>query len=277
MLWSRRTGPSDVEDRRGLRGRPGLQLGLGGTVVLLILSVVFKQDFFSLLGGDDALSPGGSVATAATSPEEDRLAEFVEFVVGDAQDTWTALLGADYRRARLVLFRGAVQSGCGNADAAMGPFYCPADERVYIDLGFFDELSNRFGAPGDFAQAYVLAHEVGHHVQHLLGTDLAVRQAIQQRPDRAGSLSVAVELQADCMAGIWAHSTAKRDLLEGGDIEEGLQAASAVGDDRIQEMTTGEVNPDSFTHGSAADRSRWFRRGFDTGRLDACDTFAGGR
>lgn len=276
MLWSRRTGASDVEDRRGLRGRPGLKLGFGGTIVLLILSVVFKQDFFSLLGGGDALSPGGSVAPAATEPEEERLAEFVEFVVGDAQDTWTALLGADYRRARLVLFRDAVQSGCGNADAAMGPFYCPADERVYIDLGFFDELRNRFGAPGDFAQAYVLAHEVGHHVQHLLGTDLAVRQAIRQRPDRAGSLSVAVELQADCMAGIWAHGTARRDLLEGGDIEEALQAASAVGDDRIQEMTTGEVNPDSFTHGSAADRSRWFRRGFDTGRLDACDTFAGG-
>jgi uncharacterized protein len=239
MRRRRRTGPTDVEDRRGLSGRPGLQLGFGATIVLLILSFVFKQDFFSLLGGGDALSPGGSVAPAVTGPEEDRVADFVEFVVGDAQDTWTALLGADYRRARLVLFRAAVQSGCGNADAAMGPFYCPADERVYIDL--------------------------------------AIRQAIQQRPDRAGSLSVAVELQADCLAGIWAHSTARRNLLEGGDIEEGLQAAFAVGDDRIQEVTTGEVNPDSFTHGSAADRSRWFRRGFDTGRLDASDTFAGGR
>jgi predicted metalloprotease len=276
MRWSRRTGPSDVEDRRGLRGGLGLRLGLGGTIVLLILSLVFKQDFFALLGDGGAALPAGDAEPVATSPEEERLAQFVEFVVGDAQDTWTALLGADYRRARLVLFRGAVRSGCGYAEAAMGPFYCPADERVYIDLGFYDELRRRFGAPGDFAQAYVIAHEVGHHVQYLLGTEDRMRRLSRQRPDLASSLSVALELQADCFAGIWAHSTAQRDLLEGGDVEEGIQAAAAVGDDRIQAMTTGEVNPDSFTHGSAADRSRWFRRGFESGRPDACDPFGSG-
>jgi hypothetical protein len=273
MRWTRRTGPSDVEDRRGLGARPGIKLGLGGMVVVLILSVVFKRDFFSLLGGGAALPASGD-APAATTPAEDSLAQFVEFVVGDAQDVWTQLLGPDYRRARLVLFRGAVESGCGYAQAAMGPFYCPADERVYIDLGFYDELRTRFGAPGDFAQAYVIAHEVGHHVQYLLGIEGEMRRASQQRPDRANSLSVALELQADCFAGVWGHSTAQRDILQRGDVEEGLGAAAAVGDDRIQQQTTGEIRPDAFTHGSAADRARWFRRGLETGRPDACDTFA---
>lgn len=277
MRWTRRTGPSDVEDRRGLGGRPGVRLGLGGVVVLLLLSAVFKQDFFSLLGGGGAALPAGSAGPVTAGPEETRLAAFVEFVVGDAQDVWTQLLGPDYRRARLVLFRGAVQSGCGNADAAMGPFYCPADERVYIDLGFYDELQRRFGAPGDFAQAYVIAHEVGHHVQRLLGIEGEMRQASRQRPDRANQLSVALELQADCLAGVWAYSTGQRGLLERGDVEEGLQAAAAVGDDRIQQRTTGQVRPESFTHGAAADRVRWFRRGLETGRLNACDSFAGGR
>jgi predicted metalloprotease len=276
MRWTRRTGPTDVEDRRGLSGRSGVRLGLGGIIVLLLLSVVFKRDFFSLLGGGAALT-GGSGEPVAASPEETRLAEFVEFVVGDVQDVWAGMLGADYRRARLVLFRGAVQSGCGHAEAAMGPFYCPADERVYIDLGFYEDLHARFGAPGDFAQAYVIAHEVGHHVQHLLGIESAMRQASRQQPGRANSLSVALELQADCFAGIWGYSTARRDLLERGDVEEGLGAAAAVGDDRIQQRTTGEVRPESFTHGSSADRARWFRRGLESGQVNACDTFAGGR
>ncbi|MDH4350352.1 MAG: zinc metallopeptidase [Gemmatimonadota bacterium] len=277
MRWTRRTGPSDVEDRRGVGARPGLRVGLGGMVVLLLLSVVFKQDFFSLLGGGGAMLPSDAAAPVVADPEEERLAEFVEFVVGDAQDTWTALLGQDYRRARLVLFRGAVQSGCGYAQAAMGPFYCPADEKVYIDLGFYDELRTRFGAPGDFAQAYVIAHEVGHHVQHLLGIESAMRRESQQRPDRANSLSVALELQADCFAGVWGYSTAQRDMLVSGDVEEGLQAAAAVGDDRIQQRATGEVHPESFTHGSAADRAAWFRRGLEAGQLNACDTFARAR
>ncbi len=274
MRWSPRRGQSDLEDRRGLGGRSAL--GAGATVVILLLSVAFKQDFFALIGASDGAPSGGSVAPAASSPAEDSVVQFVEFVVGDAQDTWSTALGPEYRRARVVLFRGGVQSGCGDADAAMGPFYCPADERVYLDLGFFDELSERFGAPGDFAQAYVLAHEVGHHIQHLLGTDAAVRDAGRRRPEQANGLSVALELQADCFAGIWASTAAQRDLLEIGDVEEGLGAASAVGDDRIQRMTRGQVDPDSFTHGSAADRSRWFKRGFDTGRVDACDTFEGG-
>jgi len=276
MRWTRRTGPSDVEDRRGLSGRRGLSLGIGGTIVVLILSFVFKQDFFALLGGGAAL-PAGSEAPVAASAEEESLAVFVEFVVGDAQDVWTQLLGADYRRARLVLFRGAVQSGCGHAEAAMGPFYCPADERVYIDLGFYDDLHTRFGAPGDFAQAYVIAHEIGHHVQYLLGIERSMREATRQQPGRANALSVALELQADCFAGVWGYSTNQRAILQSGDVEEGLGAAAAVGDDRIQQRTTGEVRPESFTHGSAAERTRWFRRGLESGQPNACDTFAGER
>jgi predicted metalloprotease len=250
-----------------------MRLGLGGIVILLLLSVVFKQDFFSLLGGGGAALPAGDAGPVAADPEEARLAEFVEFVVGDAQDVWTRLLGADYRRARLVLFRGAVESGCGHAQAAMGPFYCPADERVYIDLGFYQELHARFGAPGDFAQAYVIAHEVGHHVQHLLGIEGEMRQASRRDPARVNSLSVALELQADCFAGIWAYTTARRDLLEAGDVDEGLGAAAAVGDDRIQQQMGGQVRPESFTHGSSADRVRWFRRGLVSGQVSVCETF----
>jgi predicted metalloprotease len=273
MRWTRRTGPSDVEDRRGLTARPGLRLGLGGVVILFLLSILFKQDFFSLLSGGASLTDGGA-APVATGAGDDSLAQFAEFVVGDAQDVWTQILGPDYRRARLVLFRGAVQSGCGYAEAAMGPFYCPADERVYLDLGFYDELRRRFGAPGDFAQAYVIAHEVGHHVQNLLGIEREMRRASQQHPDRANQLSVALELQADCFAGVWGYTTAQRDLLEGGDVEEGLAAAAAVGDDRIQQRMAGEVRPESFTHGSSADRVRWFRRGLESGQPSACDTFS---
>jgi predicted metalloprotease len=246
-----------------------MKLGLGGTIVVLLLSVIFRQDFFSLLGGGAGGALPAGDTPAITTPAEDSLATFVEFVVGDAQDVWAELLGADYRRARLVLFRGAVQSGCGNAQAAMGPFYCSADERVYIDLGFYHELHTRFGAPGDFAQAYVIAHEVGHHVQHLLGT-----LAESGRSNRA---SVAVELQADCFAGIWGNSTAARGMLEPGDMEEGLQAAAAVGDDRIQRQQTGDVRPESFTHGTSAERSRWFRIGLERGDPRACDTAGGGR
>jgi predicted metalloprotease len=207
------------------------------------------------------------------SAAEAERADFLSFVLDDAQATWTRLLPG-YRDARLVLFRGAVRSGCGDASAAMGPFYCPADERVYLDLGFFDELSRRFGAPGDFAQAYVLAHEIGHHVQRLTGTESRVREAQGENPERANALSVRLELQADCYAGVWAHSTARRELLETGDPEEALGAASAVGDDRIQEMSGGGIRPESFTHGSAAQRMEWFQRGFETGDPNACDTLA---
>ena len=199
----------------------------------------------------------------------------MSFVLDDVQSTWArefTRLGHEYERAKLVLFTDAVRSGCGAADAAAGPFYCPEDRKVYIDLGFYNDLKNRFGAPGDFAQAYVLAHEIGHHVQHLLGLTDQVRGQ-QARPDRAAALSVRLELQADCLAGVWAHSTNERRLLEEGDVEEALAAASAVGDDRIQKQAGARVSPETWTHGSARQRAGWFRRGLESGRMQDCDTF----
>jgi hypothetical protein len=200
----------------------------------------------------------------------------VSFVLDDVQSTWTRefqRMGRDYERARLVLFTGSTRSGCGFAEAAAGPFYCPEDRKVYIDLGFYDDLRNRFGAPGDFAQAYVLAHEIGHHVQHLLGLTDRVRAGQERRPSSANALSVRLELQADCLAGVWAHSTGERRLLEDGDVEEALGAASAVGDDRIQKQAGGRVSPETWTHGSARQRAGWFRRGLEAGRVESCDTF----
>ena len=258
-------------------------MGIGGVVVVLVLSLLFGQNLFeggAAPGPITATSDGAVNGTVEETPEERRLVEFVSFVLDDAQTTWTRILprlGAQYRDAKLVLFRNVVDSGCGTAQSAMGPFYCPADEKVYIDLGFYDELRRRFGAPGDFAQAYVLAHEIGHHVQHLLGTNARVRQLQETRPRLANELSVRLELQADCYAGIWGNSTEQRRLLEAGDVDEGLTAAAAVGDDRIQEMTQGGINPESFTHGSAAQRASWFRRGFASGNPESCDTFAGER
>jgi predicted metalloprotease len=279
MRWTRGGSSADVEDRRGQSGfgGGGMRMGIGGFLVLLVLSLVFKRDFFSLIGaapGDTgAAAPAGPVAT---SPEEDERAQFVTFVLNDAQDTWTKLLGdrgTQYEHAKLVLFRDATQTACGVGEAAAGPFYCPGDNRVYIDLGFYDELRSRFGAAGDFAQAYVIAHELGHHVQRLLGTEAQVRRLQQQRPDQANDLSVRMELQADCYAGVWGHSTQQRDILEQGDADEGLDAAAAVGDDRIQESSGQGVHPEAFTHGSAAQRASWFKRGFESGRPEDCDTF----
>ena len=264
-------------------GRGGRQLGCGGVLFLLVLSVVFKQDFFSLL---DA-GAGGGVSTPTSSssslpPGQDQqqeLKEFVSFVLDDTQAVWQQVLpkfGTPYRDAKLVLFTDTVRSACGFAQAATGPFYCPADQKVYIDLGFYQELSRRFGAPGDFAQAYVLAHEIGHHVQTLLGISTQVRQLQSRNPRQANDLSVKMELQADCFAGVWANSTARRDLLDQGDIEEGMGAAAAVGDDRIQKMSGKRyINPESFTHGSAQQRVDWFRRGLSSGDPDTCDTFNG--
>ena len=281
MRWSPGHRSANVEDRRGgggrfIRGAGGM--GAGTLIVLLVLSLIFKRDFFSLVGGGGVppTSETGAAPPAATTPEEERLVSFVSFVLDDAQNTWRQLSsgpGGQYRDAKLVLFRDAVQSACGFAESATGPFYCPADEKVYIDLGFYEELQQRFGAPGDFAQAYVLAHEIGHHVQNLLGTEAQVREARTRRADLANELSVRLELQADCYAGVWGHSTAQRDLLDPGDVEEGLGAAAAVGDDRLQRMGGGRVVPESFTHGTSEQRQQWFRRGFDTGRPDACDTF----
>jgi predicted metalloprotease len=259
----------------------GKGMGLGGTIIVLILGLLFGGDIFSGGGGG-----GGGVPTTATeqgsieeTPEERRLVEFVSFVLDDAQRVWTDILpnyGGQYRDAKLVLFRDYVQSGCGTGQSAMGPFYCPVDEKVYIDLGFYDALQQRFGAPGDFAQAYVIAHEIGHHVQNVTGTASEVRQMQSARPGQANALSVRLELQADCYAGIWGNSTNSRQILERGDVEEGLNAAAAIGDDRIQRESGGGVSPESFTHGTSEQRVRWFRRGLESGDPRTCNTFEGG-
>jgi len=278
MKWQRGYQSSNVEDRRGASGgrMPGGRLGLGAILILLILSVVFKRDFLSLAGGLAGDAPGVEAGGSPVStPAEDTTKQFVSFVLDDAQQSWATIFaqeGQQYTDARLVLFRDGVQSACGFAESATGPFYCPGDSEVYIDLGFYDELRERFGAPGDFAEAYVLAHEIGHHVQRLLGTEAKVRRAQQRNPGQANQYSVALELQADCYAGVWAHSAQARGLLEVGDVEEGLAAAAAVGDDRIQRMGGGYVNPDAFTHGSSADRAKWFGRGFQSGDPAQCET-----
>ena len=280
MRWSPGHRSANVEDRRGgggrfIRGAGGM--GAGTLVILLILSLVFKRDFFSRVGagGVEAAPEAAGGPPAETTPEEERLVSFVSFVLDDAQKVWQEKLGSTFRPAKLVLFRDAVQSACGFAEAASGPFYCPGDEKVYIDLGFYQELQQRFGAPGDFAQAYVLAHEIGHHVQNLVGTESEVRRAMGARADLANQLSVRLELQADCYAGVWAQSTAQRQLLEQGDVEEGLAAAAAVGDDRLQRMGGGRVVPESFTHGTSEQRQQWFRRGLQSGQPDDCNTFKG--
>jgi uncharacterized protein len=274
MKWTRGHRSGSIDDLRGSRMGGGMKMGMGGTLILLVLSLVFGKDLITPSNQVTTESPGGTVEV---TPEEDTLTQFVGFVLDDAQGTWARIFearGRQYQPARLALFRDGVNSGCGAAQAAMGPFYCPADQRIYIDLGFYQELNRRFGAPGDFAQAYVLAHEVGHHVQTLLGTAEQVRGTQQSNPGSANDLSVRMELQADCYAGIWAHSTGQRQLLDQGDIEEGLQAASAVGDDRIQAQSGGGVNPESFTHGSSAQRAEWFRRGYQSGMPQDCDTFS---
>jgi len=253
----------------------GRGLGIGGTVVVLALSLIFGRNLFSDLGVEPGVGATGAPMSAADSTAEEPEVQFISFVLDDVQNTWAKILpsyGARFHPARVVLFRGSTDSGCGPAQSVMGPFYCPLDERVYLDLGFFQELKQRFGASGDFAQAYVLAHELGHHVQHLLGTDTRVRQIEQSNPSEANQLSVRVELQADCYAGVWAHSTDQRRMLEQGDVDEALNAAAAVGDDRIQKRTTGRINVDSFTHGSAAQRSEWFKRGFESGDPRNCTT-----
>jgi predicted metalloprotease len=245
---------------------------VGTVVIALLLSVFFGQDFLSTLGTGAAPARNPAEETARNRQEEPRV-EFITFVLNDVQATWRKLLGSRYQDAKLVLFRDGVESACGTAPSAVGPFYCPADQKVYIDLSFYDDLDHRFGAPGDFAQAYVLAHEIGHHVQHLLGVTDRVGRAQQSDPSTGNQMSVRLELQADCFAGVWGNSTAERGILEKGDIEEGLGAAAAVGDDRIQKRSRGSINPESFTHGSAAQRSQWFRRGLESGDVRICDTF----
>jgi predicted metalloprotease len=253
---------SNVEDRRGFSG---VHLGLGGILVLGALSLIFRQNFFALLGQGG----GGTQQTSAQTEQRKEAETGLEHVAvgafNDTQRYWASAMGSRYRPSKLVLFWDQTQSACGGAQAAMGPFYCPEDEKVYIDLGFYRELAQRFGAPGQFAQAYVIAHEVGHHVQDLLGT---TRSA-----GRDNATSVRIELQADCFAGVWGHSAAQRNLLDPGEAEQGLRAAAAVGDDRLQRMAGRAVNPESFTHGSAAQRSEWFGRGMRSGNADDCNTF----
>jgi predicted metalloprotease len=284
MRWTPGGNSDDVEDRRdesgggGGGGIGGIHLGIGGTILVLILSLVFKRDFFALLGGGQSVMPSqtqGQVDPQRDAAEQTTV-QFVTFVLDDVQKTWAGILpakGVPYRHAKLVLYRDLTASGCGRAESATGPFYCPEDEKVYIDLGFYDELKQRFGAPGQFAQAYVLAHELGHHVQNLLGIDRKVRALQEQNSGAADALSVKMELQADCFAGIWAKSTDQRHLLEAGDVESALGAAAAVGDDRLQKMATGHVSPDSFTHGSSAQRTEWFQKGMTEGTIEACNTF----
>ena len=287
MRWTPGGSRANIEDRRGSTGggfrMGGGRMGLGGMAILLVLSLLFGRNLFDGSGGVPAdptttTEAGGAVAPVSETPEEAERVEFVTFVLNDAQQVWAQLLpkyGSEYRDAKLVLFRDGVQSGCGTASAASGPFYCPLDEKAYIDLSFYEDLSRQFGANGDFAQAYVLTHEIGHHVQHVLGTDARVRQLQESRPRQANDLSVRLELQADCYAGVWGNSTSQRRILEAGDVEEGLNAAAAIGDDRIQRATQGSVRPESFTHGSSAQRVAWFRRGLESGDPRSCDTFAG--
>jgi predicted metalloprotease len=280
MRWTPGGESSNIEDRRGQSGGfiPGgrMGMGIGGAVVMLVLSLIFGRDFVTGDTSTDTSLPAAANGDVSNSPAEERLVQFVSYVLDDVQNTWRGILAdrhVPYQDAKLVLFRDATPSGCGVAESTMGPFYCPVDEKAYIDLGFYDELRRRFGAPGDFAQAYVLAHELGHHVQHLLGIDAQARRAQQRDPQLANAVSVRLELQADCFAGIWAHSTDQRRLLQQGDVDEALGAAAAVGDDRIQRATTGRVNAETFTHGSAAQRSAWFKRGLTNGTIEACDTF----
>jgi len=284
MRWTPGGESGDIEDRRDQSGGGGgfqfggIHIGIGGAIVLLILSFVFKVNLFTLLGGGTG---GPQTSLSQPNPAQDEaekpLVQFVSFVLDDVQNTWTQLLpqqtGVQYHHAKLVLFRDYTESGCGGAQSATGPFYCPEDEKVYIDLGFFDELSRRFGAPGQFAQAYVLAHELGHHVQKLTGIEGKVRRLQESNSREVNPLSVKLELQADCFAGVWAHSTQQRGLLEKGDVESALGAASAVGDDRLQKMTTGHVSPESFTHGTSQQRMQWFNAGLDNGTIAACNTF----
>ena len=274
----------NVEDRRGQGGRRlggGGKIGIG-TIVLALIAMYFGIDPSVVLNTSEMMSPPAIESSQPGQPRsaaEDETARFVSMVLADTEDTWGPIFkagGAQYREPGMVLYTGATRSACGVGQTEMGPFYCPADGKVYLDLAFFDELHHRYGAPGDFAQAYVIAHEVGHHVQNLLGISDKVQQARQRASEReANQLSVRLELQADCLAGVWAHHAHRsRQVLEAGDVEEGLAAASAVGDDRMQKRAQGYAVPDSFTHGSAAQRTRWFRAGLETGQLRSCDTFS---
>ena len=280
MRWKSGRRSTNIDDRRGRNVRRGFAGGGIGTIVLILVAMYFGVDpslVMRTLQTVETRQPQSQSAPA--KPVEGSEADFVAVVLADTEDTWNAIFAnsrQDYREPKLVLFTDAVKSRCGFANAAVGPFYCPADQHIYLDLSFFRELHSRFGAPGDFAQAYVIAHEVGHHVQNLLGISNEVRrQQSGMSKAAANELSVRLELQADCLSGVWAHNADRaRSILEAGDIDEGLRAATAIGDDTLQKQSQGYVVPDSFTHGSSAQRVRWFRRGLESGSFDACDTFS---
>jgi predicted metalloprotease len=292
MDWTPGGTSSDIEDRRdesgggggggfgfggGGGGFGGIHLGIGGTIVVFLLSMFFRTDLFQFFSGSGA-SPVGNVAPSQPDTARDQREEpevkFVSFVLDDVQKNWDRVLPAQtntaYRHAKLVLFRDSYPSGCGQAETAVGPFYCPGDQKVYLDLGFFDELAKRFGAPGEFAQAYVIAHEIGHHVQKLLGIEGQVRRAQQENPRMENQLSVQMELQADCLAGVWGNSTEQRNIVHEADVEAGLRAAASVGDDRLQKAAQGYVSPEKFTHGSSAQRTAAFKKGLESGQISAC-------
>jgi uncharacterized protein len=283
MRWRDPRKSGNIEDRRGMR-IPGKAIGggIGGLVVLIIVVLLGGNPGDVLNGGNTNTSPSfNEQGNQLSADEEKQLSDFVSVVLADTEDTWNAVFTrdnlGDYREPTLVLFTGSVDSGCGYAESAVGPFYCPDDEKLYIDLSFYKDLKDRYGAPGDFAQAYVIAHEVGHHVQNQLGIMDDVHNAQEQASSQAeaNSISVKLELQADCFAGVWANNAEKsRDILEQGDVEEGLNAASSIGDDRLQMESQGHVAPDSFTHGTSAQRVQWFQAGLDSGSIESCNTFS---
>ncbi len=280
MRWQMGRRSDNIEDRRGMPVGRGAAVGGGiGTLVLVLLAMYFGVDPSVILQGTDPGDSRPAPSVQQRPAADDPLREFVSVVLADTEDTWRELfkqMGRQYQEPKLVLFSGAVQSACGFAQAAVGPFYCPGDKKVYIDLSFYRDLRERLGAPGDFAQAYVIAHEIGHHVQNLLGIAERIHSTQGRRSQiDANALQVRMELQADCLAGVWASNAQRaRQILEAGDIEEGLNAASAIGDDRLQRQSQGRVVPESFTHGSSAQRVRWFKRGIETGDPGQCDTFA---
>jgi uncharacterized protein len=284
MDWTPGGMSSDVEDRRGSSGRGfggGGGLGIVGIIFLVVISLITGRNYIgSYLSGGGQVQTPASNRSVTSSPAEDRSAHLVSYVLDDVQGTWDKILrqqtGKPYRHAKLVLFRDYTQSGCGVAQSQTGPFYCPRDEKVYIDLGFWDELKKIGGSTAEFAQAYVIAHELGHHVQNILGIERQMRQLSAQNPSQTNALSVRLELQADCLAGVWAHTAAQRGIIHEDDIRDGLSAAAAVGDDHIQKMSRGAVSPESFTHGSSSQRQSWFMRGIQQGEVSACNTFQRG-
>lgn len=286
MRWEGGRESTNVEDRRGMSVGRGVIGGGIGTVVIAVIAMFLGVDPRIVLQDTGQLAPQQAEAPherahRSTDPEEERRKQFVSVVLADTEDVWTGIFAggnARYQVPKLVLFTGSVQSACGHAQAAMGPFYCPGDRKVYIDLSFYRDMTEKLGAPGEFAQAYVIAHEVGHHVQNLLGIADKVHAARQRSSEaRANQLSVRMELQADCFAGVWAnHADRARQILEAGDIEAGLNAAAAIGDDRLQKQGQGYVVPESFTHGSSEQRVKWFRRGIESGSVKSCDTFGRG-